>query len=509
MPENFKALAVVLVLASTVFAFARKPLSTILPSGEFERRRNLWFGITVLGFMSYNIWIFIILTGILLILVSWNDKNPVSLVFFVVLAYPPIPVEIPGFGGIRFLFDIDYLKLISLAVLFPAFASEMSKHPLKSFFGEMSDKFLVSYLTLSVLLVSYLSTVTGLVRLVFLSFVDAVLPYLIASRLIKNDISMKWAIASYIGGASVVAIVGIFEFSRKWLLYNPSFLGVKPLRGIYLFRDDSLRAISSAGGPIVLGYTMAIAFCLMLSLRRVFPKKAVWLAGLALLAMGMFSSFSRGPWFGCLAGLIVFALLDPQKRFFRYIFMVALVSPVLLLTPLGDTVQYALTTESGSYDYRQRILEVSYGVILANPFFGQSSAYSPAMEELRQGQGIIDIVNTYVGIALKSGLVGLSLFVGFFGAALFGIWRRMRRLTDKESVEYDTGRGLLAALTCIMVTIFTVSPIYVIPTLYYLLVGLAVAYARIGNVVDETLINRQNLRASSDFPPNRTGVAAR
>ena len=34
-----------------------------------------------------------------------------------------------------------------------------------------------------------------------------------------------------------------------------------------------------------------------------------------------------------------------------------------------------------------------------------------------QGQGIVDLVNTYVQVALRSGLVGLSLFAGVLVSA--------------------------------------------------------------------------------------------
>src|SRR5262249_49952261 len=93
---------------------------------------------------------------------------------------------------------------------------------------------------------------------------------------------------------------------------------------------------------------------------------------------------------------------------------------------------------------------------------------------------IIDIVNTYAGIGLTAGLTGLALFVSVFLCAAAGVWRRMRSLADRQSDAYDAGRGLLAVLACVLVTIATVSSVTVIPVIYWLMAGLAVGYARSG-----------------------------
>ena len=58
-------------------------------------------------------------------------------------------------------------------------------------------------------------------------------------------------------------------------------------------------------------------------------------------------------------------------------------------------------------------MAIAVGVMAQNLYFGSfTSASSPAMEALRQGQGIIDVVNTYIGVGLQTGVVGLALAVG-------------------------------------------------------------------------------------------------
>ena len=95
---------------------------------------------------------------------------------------------------------------------------------------------------------------------------------------------------------------------------------------------------------------------------------------------------------------------------------------------------------------------------------------------MRQGQGIIDVVNTYIGVALNYGFVGLGLFVAFFAVTLLGIYRAMRSIPDKNSEEYLLGRVLLATLLAIVVIIFTVSSISIIPIVYFSVTGMGGAY---------------------------------
>lgn len=492
MPEHLKSLAVILFLAALVFAFAKAPASPLLTHrGEFERRRNLWFGITLTIFLVHNFWLFILLAGLLLYVASSKDENKVGLVFFILMVIPPISATIPVLGTSKKIFDIDFLRLISLAVLLPAFIREISKNSWKQFSGEMPDKLLFAYLILNLGLTFVAGTMIGTGRSIFLFFIDIFLPYAIASRLTKDTDYVRAAFASYILGALVIASIGIFEFAKKWLLYASldEALGVEWIYGSYLLRDENLRAMGTAGQAIPFGYSMAIGFCLMLGIRRYFPKKIVWFAGLALFVMAMIASLSRGPWIGALAGFLVFIFMGPHKwrNLIRLALFGIVVIPALLASPYSETILSYLpfsasNVDEGSFTYRALLFEISINAILDSPFFGAFDyIYSPAFQELKQGQGIIDIVNTYLAIGLSSGLTGLSLFVAFFFTVSRGVWRRMRAIADQNSATYDMGRALLAAITCILVTISTVSSITFIPVIYFLLAGLAVGYSKCGS----------------------------
>lgn len=488
MPENVRALVVVLALASLVFGLASSPARAIdLVTGEFERRRNIWYGITVSAFLLPNFWLFLILVAVLLYRGAIKDSNPVALVFFVLLAMPLIGVEIPGFAGIRYIFKINYFHVISLAILFPIFIVEAKRHSFRYFRDQRTDVYLYAYLILdwtTSFVAGGASDVTGALRGLFVQFVGIALPYAVVSRYLKDDAALLVAIASYVVGASVMAAVGIVESLRQWLLYTgiEKSLGIDWGLTIYLRRGNSLRAFASTGQAILFGYAMAIGFILMLGLRQHFQRRILWWAGLGLLFCGMLSSYSRGPWLGAAAGFLTFLLTGPRKwsNLGKLAVSGTLGLAILVATPLGGRLyDSAVTVDEGSYDYRVMVFQVSKHVILQHPIFGAKGFdIESQLESLRQGQGIIDIVNTYVSVALANGFVGLLLFIGFFLSAIFAIFKRMHSYPNESGGGTDLGRSLLGAIVCILVSIYTVSSIGIVPILYYLTVALAIAYAR-------------------------------
>ena len=50
--------------------------------------------------------------------------------------------------------------------------------------------------------------------------------------------------------------------------------------------------------------------------------------------------------------------------------------------------------------YRERLAERGWEIVIAHPFFGDQFPW-PEMEDLRQGEGIIDIVNSLSGRSVE------------------------------------------------------------------------------------------------------------
>jgi O-antigen ligase len=192
---------------------------------------------------------------------------------------------------------------------------------------------------------------------------------------------------------------------------------------------------------------------------------------------------------GTAALLLVFIAFGKNvtKRFTLIIIAVIFALPVLNWVPGGqkiiNLIPFIGETDKENVEYREKLIDRSLLIIEKYPVFGVfDPKQEPEMEDMVQGEGIIDIVNSYLIIALYNGLVGLSLFVGFFSLVLLSILNKMRSIKDKQSEEYLCGRVLLATLIAVLITIFTTSGIGIIPIVYWSLSGLIFSYIRITNL---------------------------
>jgi O-antigen ligase len=490
MPEHLRALLVILVLAGAVFAAAR-PLACAVAMTErdFSRRRNLWFGLTLVAFLAHNFWIFIAFAAALLLLTAMAEGNKLALYFFVLLAVPAIDAEIPGFGLVEHFFAIDHVRLLALVVLLPAWLALRMRPDAEPFGRSLADKLLFAYLVLQLCLQFPHVTLTEALRKgVFYAFIDVFLPYYVASRAARDLARLREALMAFAVGALAAAAIAVFEFGRHWLLYTPleAALGVDWGLLNYLERGDGiLRAQGSTGQPIVLGYVLAVALGVMLYLHRFFPATPWRHAAPALLAGGLVAAMSRGPWIGAAVMLLVFVATGPRalSRLAKLGVAGACLVPLLMLSSAGqavlDYLPFVGTVEMHNVTYRERLFEISLGVVLDHPWFGAWDFLQlPVMQLLKTGDGIIDVVNTFLGVALASGFVGLALFCGFFLVVLAGLLIAMRRAGDRAGEPYALGQALLCALLGILVILCTTSSIGLIPVIYWSIAGLAQAYAR-------------------------------
>jgi len=490
MPDHLVALVAILIIASTVFAVARTPACAMAcDAGDFKRRRNLWFGLVVLAFLAHNFWLFIVLAGVLLFVAQRKEHNALALFFLLMFALPRIADNVPGFGGIQSLVTIDIVRLLALTILLPAYL-RLRKQPGVAPFGHyLTDKFLIGYLALCLLLLLDQKTLPAALREgVFDAFTDEFLPYYLASRAVRNLQDFRDALMSFAVAALIVASILIVEFITNWLMFASldEALGVRYGWLDYLARGGNLRAAGPIGYPIVAGYVVAVAAGFFLYLAKVVPGARSWGIGMALLVAGMLATLSRGPWVGFAVMLLVFIATGPApaRAATKMALYGLLAAPVLLATPVGDKIidylPWVGTVEASTVDAREILLRATIDLLMENPLFGSIDyAEHPLMQVLADGNGgFIDLTNTYAVVGIGKGMVGLFLFVGSLLAAAAGALRGMRMLQDKSDERHVLGRSLLATFTGILVIIGTVSPILTVPFVYLTAAGLCVAYAK-------------------------------
>jgi O-antigen ligase len=488
MPEHIRALIVIMGLSVMALAASRQLLVPgMLSLADFVRRRNLWLAITLIAFLSGNFWIYSFLAGLLLLLGSQAESNRIAMFLTLIMAVPPAGAEIPGLGLMEHLFELNHLRLLALTLLLPMYLRLVGNSNHLRFGTTVPDRLLVAYLALSFAVMLFTTTFTNAVRHgLFLAFLDVFLPYYVASRSLRNLADLRDAMGGFLVASIVASVIAVFETAKGWLLYSAvvGALDVHWGYSQYLGRAFfGLRAQGATGQPIALGYVLAIALLLSLHAQSLIATAMARRLLVAILAAGLFASLSRGPWLGAVAGILVFVATGggAGRTLARYAVVAVVLVPVLREVPglqgVIELLPFVGSAEAENLDYRRRLIDVALDAVWERPLFGGIDIYqAKGSESLLQHHGtFIDLVNTYIGVLLTSGLVGLSLFCGFFAAVLRGVWRQTRA----AAADCETrliGRTLLAALGATLFIIMTVSSITVIPTVYWALAGLSVAF---------------------------------
>jgi O-antigen ligase len=435
-----------------------------------------------------------------------REKNAPALLLALLFAVPPAAEQLPGMGMVNFLLNVDHPRLLALLILLPA-AITLFRKPAA---GKLlwPDRLVAAYLLLQAgLILSRAESLTNGLRGAVYLLIDVLLPYYVMSRLFVRMEQLRDALAALCLSGVLLATVACFETPKHWLLYRSllDHWGAEFGMGNYLMRDGLIRASATTGQPIVLGLILMVALVCFMALRQQMrpglKRSAVWI----ILLGGLAFTYSRGPWLGTLAAAFAFWATTNRSRMRIGLLIGAILSTTLILDveiPLLSTLR---GIDQGSAQYRSELFSKAIDVVAEHPWLGSDQYVQRlAAKGLVQGEGIVDLVNTYLGLALASGTIGLALFLAFYASTLMGIWKSrppMRSRDESPSrnaqaagdhplrimgeAAPDTSliaRALLASLAGVLVTIATVSSVSFIPWVYWALAGTAVGYMRVSNV---------------------------
>lgn len=488
MPYHLKAYIYILIPTILAFVLLKQPMTnSLMTEKDFSRRRNAWFLITATLFLSHNYLVYAVVASVIVWLLLQRDQNVIAVYVSLLFAAPLFKYPLPGFGIINYLFILDHQRLFALVALAPVAFRLIQLHKNTDWTTRLvwwgTVLYILQYVANSMIHESF----TMALRAAVTEGLTVLLPLYVALHYYKSVRSLRETMMMFVGVMAVLALIAIVETGRGWLLYESvrGPLGVQTEKTTaYLTRDSDwgsfLRALATTGHSIILGTILMMGACWWAALRENMGSRLhAWMV-LGMLMAGLLATMARGPWVGAVVGAVVIVLSGPRllKRLMGLIGLAILVIIGLSLSPYGDKllafVPFIGEVGAETVDYRKRLFEVSMIVFWDSPLLGNFEAMmDPRLEQMRQGQGIIDMVNTFLGIGLVSGLVGITLFVGPALLVMYRLFIVSREVEGFNKTVGMTGRALLGSMAAFMVTIATVSFIDFVPVAYYLMLGLS------------------------------------
>jgi len=490
---SFEELCITLFLASAIFALAKPFALTFCDPKDFDRRRNAWFFLTISGFL-FPFWLFVVIAVPVLLFNARREQNPCACYLLLLHVAPPVSVTIPMIGLSR-LFDVDIYLMLSFFLLVPIGLrlrkDQLDARPKNS---SLLDVILLAYGALQAFrfvlpeiapgIVTDL-TIPDAIRRAFVFFFSIYVPYYVIARSIRNRRQMAEAMAMFCLACALLSAIGIFESLDHWLLYGEfaDRWGVGAAFTEYVSRGSSLRASASTGNPLALGYLLVIAIGFWNYLNTTCKSRLTILGVNAIYCLGLFFTFSRGPWLGLGGFSFIRSALGPQriKKTLQAVLFTVCGTVALIISPIGDKVVAMLpvlggTVDADSVGYRERLFDRAWRIIGDSPFLGNPEALLQ-MQDLRNGQGIVDLVNTYVDILLGTGFIGLTFLGLFFLIATLRCF-----VTSQRVISSDQDLGMMGILivSCCLITavlLWNVSFMLGYERMFFVLIAMAMAYS--------------------------------
>lgn len=286
---------------------------------------------------------------------------------------------------------------------------------------------------------------------------EGVLPIWVVARMVHSRQDLVVVLRRLVYGAVLPALVMIYEFIQKRAVIaedNIVFFSA-PARGGF-FRSQGVFPHQIVAGLVLMALLpLVLGLLLRLGERRLHYQYA---AIASLLIAALLLTFSRGPWLGLVAALIVMTLTLRVKHAGLLLVVGATVLAIILVSPVGGTVIDATRAIADPQRYRQLGgNEVTYRTNLwkasmkymgdhpKGTSLGGSELTLPGQIGASRIELANSIDNAYLGVLLETGWLGGALF-GWLLLLILGFAFRTARRLSRDLELRPVAAGLLASL---------------------------------------------------------------
>jgi len=477
----------VIAMAYIVFAISAATFLLLrsCPSERAMIRNGAIAWLLVTFFMLFSphptIWL-----GASAIVLLWlAPKEVPDRLMFYCIALPIAPIylgwEIP-FPGMNYLMRLFYPVFLNLVLLLPIVFQRVDtgREDASRTHRQRWILLLASAFVLVCSLLDFRETsFTNGLRLSFQHFLSVGLIALAFAKAADYEGSSRKILLGVMIGGGMMACIGIMQQITGWLIYSEAPNSLIVTQVVYQhwieYRNGMLR-IPGTMNAIPFGILMGL--CLSISIYETRNGSLTgwgWVLAFVF-AYGIFGSDSRGAMLMVVLILVAYLFYYSPLPAVRIPCVLASLAMLLALftTDLGKLL--VAGEEHGTLGYRVDLVANSMDAITSSPILGSPDYLeNEQLQDSYQGQGIIDIVNSYLQILLRYGAVGLLLFLLPMKMALTQAKRSARRNQSLIEDKATFARFCASLLFGYAVAILSVSLVDRLMSYYWILVLICAA----------------------------------
>ncbi len=465
------------------------------------------------AFLSPNVLIYNSVVGIALF-VACRDRRMISPLYLFLLVTLPMPSKVIAVGG-TYIMGYDAAISLALGGTFAIWARARGKFRRNPMWDALAGILFLLYVMPSI----RDTTLTNVMRVLLENGATTLLPYYVITRSLRSFDDVRESVFGFLAGISALSTLAMYEAYRTWPLYR----SISDHYGI----GGGFRAVKIRGG-LLRAYgpypeSTSFALCLTIGLivaygsRRLFATPAKRNIALVVFLLGALAPQSRGAWLGLVAGIAAVDLFDRRggalvKKAVTGGIVVGILMAGATVSPAFRKLPGMSGEGSDTVDYRSQLFDRGVEEIRRYPLFGRTPvAVQAAMADLRQGEGIIDFVNTYIYIGLVTGIPGLIAFLYMFGQPLVSLWKARSSFAQRYFGAFrdsSSASAIFGSIVAMVVMISVTSMVNRTTTLIVIQLGLTGVILNAMRQARRDPMRAAQAGASTDTPagkPDATG----
>lgn len=404
-------------------------------------------------FISPNIIVHEIMSIFIVPLFARQRKQVLPIYLFAFLLMPAISYTLSAGGTYLFVFT----NFISLSI--GAYAALIMKG------GSSKGKWTASATCVMLIMVVYLfaglrgGSITNTMRVFAETALIILLPYLVVRRSIRSTFDAREMLIALAAACTILSVIAIYEANKTWPIYRIVYEHYGIVLGNEVqvkMRGGIMRATGTFIESTSFGLWLSFGAFVGLTGRWMFKSRIHHWIICGILLAGLFAPQSRGAWLGLVIAFMFFQIgkgrigamisgLVGSLTFGAFVYGIAHVIP-----QLGTMLGLDKTGTIG-HDYRQDLFTRGIEEAQKNLLFGTD--FNTVLEQLadiRQGEGIIDFVNTYLYLLLVSGAVGMIIFFFSLFVPITAMWRKAAKFRKLDTYPMSVIAALLGSLAIML-----------------------------------------------------------
>jgi O-antigen ligase len=390
-----------------------------------------------------------------------------------VALYLPFQIALNPSAG----FDVASIRVIIIVLLLTWLAEGLRKKKI-ILRKNIQTVLIISFLFLNLFSIFFSSNSEWSLRKILFFF--SIFPlYFVAASVLNSREKILKIVKYLVLGGSLAALLGIIQFFSQfifglsavygfWAKYLvPSFLGKtfsqavlqNPSWLVNISGHTYFRATATFPDPHMFSFFLGLLIPLALALLVASPKKN-WLSlALGLLVLADMLTFSRGGYLGLGIALIIALILfwKEIRRTYKKIILSGLIGLALFLAtanPFSARLFSMFNLKEGSNAGRIAIWRQATDVIVKHPVWGVGIGNYPL--EIKSNATYREPIyahNTYLDIAVDSGIANALLWLGILIFAIINFWQK----AGEQPIFWGAGFSLVifAAHSLVETAIFS------------------------------------------------------